>query len=96
MFLQAFFGAEYPRAVVTSVPVLLLFVRQAQLSVVGGPSSEAPAAFNLVCMCVAVVKMLPKSSRFKSPATAFVHCGRVLKKEQQATLKLCRTVEDIL
>ena len=59
VFLQAFFGAEFPRAVVTSVPVLFLFVRQAELSIVGGPSSEAPAAFNLVRMGVAIVKVLP-------------------------------------
>ena len=47
----------------------------------GGPSSEAPAAFYLVGMCVAVVEMLSKSFGFESPATACMHCGRGSKLE---------------
>ena len=53
--------------------MLLLLVLQAELTVVGGPSSEAPAAFNLVRMCVAIVKVLPEALPFECPATAFVH-----------------------
>lgn len=76
MLLKPLFAAEDPSAVFTSIPMLFLLVRQAELSVVGRPSSEAPAAFNLVCMRVAVVEVLAKSLRFESPATAFMHDGR--------------------
>lgn len=76
MFLKPLFAAEDPSAVFTSIPVLFLLMRQAELSVVGRPSSVAPATFNFVCMRVAVVEMLTKSLRFESPATAFMHYGR--------------------
>ena len=62
----------------------------------GGPSSEAPAAFNLVCMGVAVVKMLPKRSYFKGTATAFVHCGRCLGRKKVLGREQRNDVEDIL
>ena len=76
MFLKPFFSAEAPGAISTFVPMLFLLVRQAKLSVVGRPSSEAPAAFYLVGVRVAVVEMLSKSLGFESPATASMHCGR--------------------
>lgn len=76
MFLEPLFAAEDPSAVFTSIPVLFLLVRQAELSVMGRPSSVAPAAFNLVCMRVAVVEVLAKSPCFKSPATAVIHSER--------------------
>ena len=81
MLLEPFFSAKAPGAISTFVPVLLLLVRQAELSVVGRPSSEAPAAFYLAGMCVAVVEMLSKSLGFESPATACMHCGRGSKLE---------------
>lgn len=76
MFSEPLFAAENPNAVFTPIPVLFLLVRQAELSVVGRPSSVAPAAFNLVRMRVAVVEVLAESLRFKRSATAFVHYGR--------------------
>ena len=47
----------------------------------GGPTSEAPAAFYLVGMGVAIVEMLSKSPVVEGPATACRHCGRFLKLE---------------
>ena len=76
VILEPFFGAEDPGAVPTSVPMLFFLVRQAALSVVGGPSGITPAAFDLVGMGVAVVQMLSKSVPFEGPATAVIHCGR--------------------
>lgn len=81
VFLAAFFSAETPTTISTSVPVLFFFVRQAKPSVVGGPSSEAPTAFYLVGMCVAIVEMLTKSLGIETPATACMHCGRDSKLE---------------
>ena len=81
MFLEPSFSAKAPGAISTFVPMLFLLVRQAELSVVGWPSSVAPAAFDLVGMCVAVVVMLSKSLGFESPATACIHCGRGSKLE---------------
>ena len=76
VFLEPSFSAKDASAVSTFVPMLCLLMRQAELSVVGRPSSEAPAAFYLVGMCVAVVEMLSNTLGFKSPATACIHCGR--------------------
>ena len=79
--LEPFFSAKAPSTIFTFVPMLCFLVRQAKPSVMGRPSSEAPAAFYLVGMCVAVVEMLSKSLSFESPATACIHCGRGLKLE---------------
>ena len=76
MFLEPFFGAKSPGTISTFVPMLVFLVRQAKPSVVGRPSSEAPAAFYLVGMSVAVVEMLSKSLGFESSATACMHCER--------------------
>ena len=81
MFLEPFFSAEAPGAISTVVPMLFFLVRQAKPSVVGGPSSETPAAFYLVGMGVAVVEMLSKSFGFEIPATACMHCGQGSKVE---------------
>lgn len=79
VFSKPCFRTEYPSAVFTSIPVFVLFVLQAKLAVMARPSSVAPAAFDLVCMGVAVVKVLPKALRFEGTATAVIHCGRRLK-----------------
>ena len=81
MFLEPFFSAKAPGAISTFVPMLFLLVRQAEFPVVGRPSSEAPAAFYLVGVCVAVVEMLSKSLGFESPATACMHFRRGSKLE---------------
>ena len=48
VFLEPIFGAENRVAVLALISVILLLVFQAKLALVGGPSSVAPAAFNLV------------------------------------------------
>lgn len=48
VFLEPIFGAEYPVTVLALIPVIFLLVFQAKLALVGRPSSEAPAAFNLI------------------------------------------------
>lgn len=65
VFLEPVSGAEYPGAVFTLIPVFFLLMLQAKLAVMRGPSSEAPAAFNLVCMRVAIVEVLPKTLGFE-------------------------------
>ena len=82
MSLEPFFSVKATGTFFTVVPMLFFLVRQATPSVVGGPSSEAPAAFYLVGMCVAVVEMLSKSFGVKSPATAGMHCGLDSKLEE--------------
>ena len=84
VFLEPVFGAEDGVALFTFIPMLFLLVLQAKLAVMGRPSSEAPAAFNLVCMGVAIVEVLPKALRFKRPATALIHCAWILKWEISA------------
>ena len=48
VFLEPIFGAENRVTVLTLMPVIFLLVFQAKLALVGWPSGEAPAAFNLV------------------------------------------------
>lgn len=58
------------------IPMLVHLVLQAKLTGMGRPSRKTPAAFNLIGMCVAIVKMLPHALPIERPATAMVHFGR--------------------
>jgi len=55
MLLELLIGLEDITAIRARVPVLFLLVLQTELSVVGRPSSKAPAAFDLIAMRCAVV-----------------------------------------
>lgn len=79
VFLEPTFGAEYQGTFFTFIPVAVFLVFQAKLAVMGGPSSEAPVAFNFVCMGVAVVEMLPEAFCLKRPTTALIHFGCFMK-----------------
>ena len=73
MVLEFTIGFEDARAVVTGKPMILLLVLEAQSSIMGRPTSVAPATFDFVAVVGAVIEMVPYAIWGEEAATAFGH-----------------------
>lgn len=73
MLVKCCLRTEDVGAAVAGEPVLALFVCEACFSSMGGPSSKAPTAFDLVLVVGAVVEMVADAVLSKAATTAFRH-----------------------